>query len=74
MKTLLSKRAEQLGLGMASLDALSPLSVMNRGFSITEKASGEVVRDAANVKVGESLRVRLAKGNLKAEVRSTEME
>ena len=74
MKAFLNKRAEQLSLGMASLDALSPLSVMNRGFSITEKASGEVVRDAADVKIGERLNVRLAKGSIKADVYSTEVE
>ena len=60
--------AERLGIEMASLDALSPLSVMKRGYSITQKRSGEIVRDAATVDVGEHLNIRLANGRLKAEI------
>jgi exodeoxyribonuclease VII large subunit len=64
-----SKRAsERLALGMTSLDALSPLSVMKRGYSITQKRSGEIVRDAAAVGPGDELDIRLANGRLKAEV------
>jgi exodeoxyribonuclease VII large subunit len=67
-RRLLKTGAERLNLGMASLDALSPLSVMKRGYSITQKASGEIVRDAASVDVGEKLNIRLGKGSLKAEI------
>jgi len=64
-----SKRAsERLALGMTSLDALSPLSVMKRGYSITQKRSGEIVRDAVAVGLGDELDIRLANGRLKAEV------
>jgi len=65
---------ERLGLNMASLDALSPLSVMKRGYSITQKVSGEIVRDADLVGAGEKLNIRLAKGVLNAEVLSKENE
>lgn len=74
VRRVLKTNAERLGLGMASLDALSPLSVMKRGYSITQKRSGEIVRDAASVDVGEKLNIRLAKGDLKAEVLSTDSE
>jgi exodeoxyribonuclease VII large subunit len=67
-RRLLKTGAERLNLGMASLDALSPLSVMKRGYSITQKTSGEIVRDAASVDIGEKLNIRLGKGSLKAEV------
>jgi exodeoxyribonuclease VII large subunit len=68
VRRALTAGTERLNLGMASLDALSPLSVMKRGYSITQKASGEIVRDAASVKAGEHVNIRLAKGSVDAEV------
>lgn len=68
----ITSRKEQVALNMTSLDALSPLSVMKRGYSITQKRSGEIVRDAASVNIGEQLNIRVAEGYLTAEVRKTE--
>ena len=66
--------SERLALGMRSLDTMSPLAVMQRGYSITQKSSGEIVRDAASVKTGDEIDIRLGKGSLKAEVLSTSDE
>lgn len=65
-------RNRQLEKTMARLDALSPLAVLTRGYSITQKQDGEIVRNAKQTKVGERLNIRLSEGNLKAEV--TEVE
>jgi exodeoxyribonuclease VII large subunit len=65
-------RNEQVALNMTSLDALSPLSVIKRGYSITQKRSGEIVRNASSVDDGEELNIRLAEGSIKAVVRKTE--
>jgi exodeoxyribonuclease VII large subunit len=47
----------------AQLDSLSPLAVLGRGYSITERLpSGEVVRDASALAPGERIRTRLASG------------
>ena len=54
---------------MAKLDALSPLSVLTRGYSITQKESGEIVRDSHQTSEGERLSIRFARGKLEAEVR-----
>jgi exodeoxyribonuclease VII large subunit len=70
--THLQKSRERLGLAAASLDALSPLSVLQRGYAIAENSSGHVLRDSAVVEVGDEVGVRLAKGKLKARV--TEIE
>jgi exodeoxyribonuclease VII large subunit len=43
----------------ASLDAMSPLKVLGRGYAITRKADGTVVKKAADVKSGDKLTVRL---------------
>lgn len=69
----LSRKDETLKVGMASLDALSPLSVLGRGFSIAENEQGEILRDAAKVKKGDKLKIRLANGKLKTEVLESEI-
>ncbi len=55
---------ERLALAAASLDALSPLGVLQRGYAIAQDASGKLVSDAAMVKPGDEVTVRLAKGKL----------
>ena len=49
----------QLSRLAASLDALSPLKVLGRGYAIARDASGAVVRSAADVKSGDELMLRL---------------
>jgi exodeoxyribonuclease VII large subunit len=60
-----------LGRLMTKLDTLSPLSVLERGYSITENAGGEIVRNADQAAKGEKLKIRLANGKLEAEVTSS---
>ncbi|HEV8590580.1 MAG TPA: exodeoxyribonuclease VII large subunit [Pyrinomonadaceae bacterium] len=57
---------------MAKLDTLSPLSVLERGFSITENEAGDIIRNSHQTGAGEKLKIRLANGKLNAEVLSTE--
>jgi exodeoxyribonuclease VII large subunit len=54
----------RLEAGLAGLD---PAAVLGRGYSITYNAEGAVLRDAADVKPGERLRTRLAKGEIESE-------
>ena len=62
----------RLGIAAASLDALSPLAVLQRGFAIAQSEDGKLLRDAKMVSVGDSIKVRLAKGSIRAKVQSTE--
>ncbi len=55
----------------ASLTSLNPSAVLERGYSLTRNAQGEVVRDAARVAEGERLTTTLAKGWIESEVRKT---
>ena len=66
IKKIIDANDEKLKISMASLDALSPLSVLKRGFSIVETENGEILRDSQDVKTGEKLRIRLAKGEILA--------
>jgi len=54
------------------LDTLSPLAVLGRGYAVCFAGDGAtILRDAAAVAVGESVRVRLARGTLACEVTDT---
>ena len=62
-------RRQSVALQMAALDALSPLAILQRGFSIVQTVSdGRVVRRASDVAVGASVQVRLAEGQLVCQV------
>jgi exodeoxyribonuclease VII large subunit len=53
---------------LARLRALSPRATLERGYAIVQRADGQVVRAAGEVGAGDVLRVRLADGELRAEV------
>ena len=69
IRGLFSTRDENMRVKMASLDALSPLSVLNRGFSLTRNESGEILRDTKDVEINDKLKIRLANGKLEAVVK-----
>jgi exodeoxyribonuclease VII large subunit len=52
----------------AQLRQLSPLNVLERGYAIVQTREGAVVKSAAEAPVGTALRVRLAQGEIEAEV------
>jgi exodeoxyribonuclease VII large subunit len=60
---------KQLDIGnvAATLDALSPLATLNRGYAIATQ-NQRVLRQANEVRVGESIRVRLSAGSLECTV------
>jgi exodeoxyribonuclease VII large subunit len=64
---------ERLAGLSAKLSSLSPLAVLDRGYSLVWKA-GEAtpLRSAAEVGAGDELRVRLARGGLRARVEGRE--
>ena len=68
----LKAKTEGLNVQMAKLNALSPLAVLTRGYSITQTANGRILRDATTVKPGDKLKIRLERGKLDAEVLPSE--
>ncbi|NGZ02547.1 MAG: hypothetical protein CV090_05805, partial [Nitrospira sp. WS238] len=50
---------------MAALDALSPLAILKRGYSIVQTVpTGWIVRRASDVTVGDVIHARLSEGRL----------
>lgn len=64
---------DRLVLQGGRLDALSPLAVLDRGYSITHKLPAEtIVKDAAALNHGDLVRVTFAKGKAICQVESKE--
>lgn len=60
----LQQSAENLAHLGQMLDSLSPLGTLQRGYAIVTDKSGNVVREASEVSVGDEVEARLAKGRL----------
>lgn len=67
------ERAEQRAASLArALDAVSPLAVLARGYSVTtRKGGGEPLLDAGSVALAEELETRLARGTVISRVVAT---
>jgi exodeoxyribonuclease VII large subunit len=63
-------RAEnRLAMAARTLNTVSPLATLDRGFAIVTRASdGTLITDAASVSVGDDIEARLARGKLRAKV------
>src|ERR1039457_887488 len=56
----------------ASLEALSPVAILNRGYALVFDAKGRLVKDASRLKAGDEVSARLARGRVRARVTGTE--
>jgi exodeoxyribonuclease VII large subunit len=65
---------ERLSAIQSRLRALSPLNVLDRGYSLTMTADGKVLRATDHLRPGERLQTRLARGKLLSRVESVELE
>ena len=61
---------EELTQVKARVRALSPQATLDRGYSVVQRTNGDIARDASQLQLGESLRLRLAKGETNATVTS----
>lgn len=61
----LTRDGDRLAALAARLESLSPLAVLSRGYSVTQRTSdGRVVRDASMLSPGEQITTRLADGRV----------
>ena len=70
---LLRRKREHLEKLALQLQERSPLKVLERGYSIATDAAGNLLRDAAQVALGDSVSIRLHRGALSAEVKKKEV-
>lgn len=66
-------RANQRYIGQVSkLEAMSPLKVLTRGYSMVQTEKGAVIRSIEQVELGERIRIQLSDGSLSATVMNKE--
>ena len=71
-KTILTGARQTLGAKAASLDAMSPLKVLARGYAVASDAEGHILRSVENTEPGASIDVRLSDGTLRCLVQTKE--
>ncbi len=69
MRRKLSDSASRLSALLRETEALSPLSVLQRGYSVTTDAKGKIIRKTSDVSPGSELITRVADGSIKSVVK-----
>ena len=68
---LLSRRHAKLEALIRETEALSPLSILQRGYSVTSASDGRILRSAGDAKPGDTIATRLADGMIESVVKET---
>ena len=75
VKQSITTSRQKLETLAASLSALSPLAVLERGYSLTKTlAGGDLVRNAGQLRQGDRISTLLAQGSVVSEVVSVELD
>jgi exodeoxyribonuclease VII large subunit len=64
MQRLLQTRRSSLSALSGALDAMSPLKVLSRGYSLTTDESGRVIKSVEVIDLGQKLHLRFADGSV----------
>ncbi|MHB8218505.1 MAG: exodeoxyribonuclease VII large subunit [Candidatus Sulfotelmatobacter sp.] len=62
-------RLERMG---RALEMLSPLAILERGYALVFDEAGQLVKDSGQVKAGEEISARVARGEIRATVKKSE--
>ncbi len=69
LRAQLSSTRERFGKAVTHLEAVSPLSTLARGYSVTTANYGKVLKQTKQVKAGDVLTTRLSDGWVESEVK-----
>ncbi len=71
LKLEIEKKSTDLAEIVATLQAVSPLSVLSRGYSIiSTEPDGKILSSSNQVEIGQTISAILSKGSIKAEIKS----
>ena len=68
----ITRKNQRYIAAVSKLDAMSPLKVLTRGYSMAQTERGEVLRSVSQVELGERIRISLSDGKLSATVMNKE--
>jgi exodeoxyribonuclease VII large subunit len=68
-RNLLQRQRSRIDQLSGQLEALSPLAILERGYALVFDSSGNLLKDAAQVRVGDEISARLARGSVDATVK-----
>ena len=68
-RSLLQQKRARLERLTSQMEALSPVAILERGYALVFDATGKLLKDAAQVKAGEEISARLARGEIRATVK-----
>ena len=68
----IERKTQRVATFAAQLEALSPLAVLGRGYSVTQTRDGRLVQSADQLEVDDVLETRLAKGRVVSRVEALE--
>ena len=60
----IARKKQRFSALAASVDAMSPLKVLGRGYAMAQTAGGEIIKAAEDVEIGEHITVKLGRGAL----------
>jgi exodeoxyribonuclease VII large subunit len=62
--SVIPREREKLSVAVRGLESLSPLAVLGRGYAIAFSKNGGIIKRAADVSVGDRIRVRVNEGDI----------
>ena len=68
----ITRKNQRYIAAVSKLDAMSPLKVLTRGYSMAQTEKGEVLRSVSQVELGERIHISLSDGKLSATVMNKE--
>lgn len=75
IKNYFDSKKKSLSLVSGKLNVLSPLAVLERGFSLTRKLPEmEIIKDTSSLRLKDEIEVKFFKGKVEAEVKKVEEE
>lgn len=73
IRSILNEKFSKFGVLSGKADALSPLSVLKRGYSVTS-VNGKLLSSVSDVEIGADINIALSDGKLSASVKGIEKE
>jgi exodeoxyribonuclease VII large subunit len=64
MQRQVQNKRERYARLAASMDAMSPLKVLGRGYAIAQRADGVIIKASADVQPGDKIKVKLQKDEI----------